>query len=66
MGIILGIIIFVFWVWALVDVLKNDFKNNNKLIWLLTVILIPVIGVVLYVLIGRFQKIPEERETGAT
>ena len=44
------------WVWALVDILKNDFSGFNKLIWLLLVIFLPLIGVILYYFIGREQK----------
>ncbi|MBW2467538.1 MAG: PLDc_N domain-containing protein [Deltaproteobacteria bacterium] len=63
MSTVVVIAVTIFWLWALVDVLSNDFKNNNKLIWLLTVILVPVVGVALYFLIGRTQKIPAETET---
>lgn len=42
---------------ALVDLLRHDFSGNNKIIWLLVVLLIPVIGSVLYLFIGRNQKI---------
>ncbi len=62
MSTVLGVLVFVVWLWALVDVLRNDFTNNNKLIWLLTVVLIPVVGFTLYILIGRFQKIETEEE----
>lgn len=48
---------FVLWLWALVDILKNEFTGSNKLIWLLVVILIPFVGMVLYWFIGREQKI---------
>ena len=44
------------WVWALVDILKNDFSGFNKLIWLALVIFLPLIGVILYYFIGREQK----------
>lgn len=49
--------IFAFWLWALVDILKNEFTGSNKIIWLLLVIAVPLIGVILYYLIGREQKI---------
>ena len=62
MATIATVLITILWLWALVDVLKNDFKNNNKLIWLLTVILVPVVGFVLYFLIGSCQKIQAEAE----
>jgi hypothetical protein len=48
---------FVFWVWILIDILKNEFTGSNKLIWLLVVITIPFLGMVLYWFIGREQKI---------
>jgi heme/copper-type cytochrome/quinol oxidase subunit 2 len=43
---------------ALVDVLRNDFKNNiNKVVWVLVVILLPVLGAILYFTIGYKQKL---------
>ncbi|MBI5747871.1 MAG: PLDc N-terminal domain-containing protein [Nitrospinae bacterium] len=48
---------FIFWFWALVDILKSEFTGSNKIIWLLIVIFIPFLGFILYFLIGRKQKI---------
>ena len=45
------------WVSAFVDILKNNFKKNNKLIWIIVVVMIPIIGAILYFMIGRNQKI---------
>ncbi len=45
------------WVWALVDILRNEFSGLNKLIWLALVIFLPLIGVILYYFIGREQKL---------
>lgn len=47
----------IFWVVALVDILKSNFQGNNKIIWVLVVIFLPLIGAVLYFAIGRSQKI---------
>jgi hypothetical protein len=49
--------LFACWIWALVDILKNEFTGSNKLIWLLAVIMVPLIGMILYWIIGREQKI---------
>jgi len=49
--------VFAFWIWALVDILKNEFTGSNKLIWLLAVIMVPMLGMILYWFIGREQKI---------
>ena len=48
----------VFWIIALIDILKSDFRDTNgKIIWVLVVIFLPVIGSILYFLIGKSQKI---------
>ncbi|TXK33872.1 PLDc_N domain-containing protein [Pontibacter qinzhouensis] len=48
----------ILWLWALVDLLKSDFKNQtNKLVWTLVIIFLPVLGALLYLLIGRGQKV---------
>ena len=39
---ILIIVFFILlWVPALVDILKNNFKKNNKLIWIIVVVMLP-------------------------
>lgn len=48
---------FILWVIAVFDVLKNDFNGNDKLIWFLAVTFVPLIGLIAYFIIGRKQKI---------
>ena len=48
---------FAFWIWALVDILRNEFTGSNKIIWLLAVVMVPLLGMILYWFIGREQKI---------
>lgn len=48
----------VLWIIALIDVLKSDFKDSiNKLIWVLVIILFPIVGAIIYFMIGKKQKI---------
>ena len=42
---------------ALIDILKSDFKGNDKIIWVLVVLFLNLIGTLLYFSIGRKQKI---------
>jgi len=42
---------------ALIDVLKNKFEGNNKIIWVLLIVFLGVLGTTLYYFIGRKQKI---------
>ncbi|RXJ79044.1 PLDc N-terminal domain-containing protein [Arcobacter sp. F2176] len=51
------LIIFVYYIYALIDILKSEFTGNNKLIWLIIYFILPFVGVLLYFLIGRKQKI---------
>ena len=46
---------------ALVDILKNEFKGNNKIVWVLVVLFFNFFGAILYFLIGREQKIKIEK-----
>ncbi|WP_240729832.1 MULTISPECIES: PLD nuclease N-terminal domain-containing protein [Flavobacteriaceae] len=42
---------------ALIDILRNKFEGNNKLIWTLVVLFFNLLGAVLYFTIGKKQKI---------
>ena len=45
---------------SLMDILKSNFEGNNKLIWVFIVVMLPVIGPILYFIIGRDQRISNE------
>jgi len=55
----------ILWIIALVDVIKSEFSGSNKIIWLLLVVLIPLLGSILYLAIGRGQKINSATYTHA-
>lgn len=43
---------------ALVDVIRSDFRgSNDKLIWVIVILFLNVIGALLYLIIGRNQRI---------
>ena len=42
---------------VLFDILKSEFKGNNKIVWVFVVLLTNFFGAILYFLIGREQKI---------
>lgn len=57
--ILLGIIIFplILIIIALIDILKNQHINvNTKILWFILLILAPVIGALIYLFWGRYQK----------
>ena len=45
---------------ALIDILRNDFKGNSKIAWLLVVLFTNILGVILYFAIGRKDKLPKK------
>jgi hypothetical protein len=54
---ILIILVILYHIYYLIDVLRSNFKEPiNKLIWLIVIIVLPVLGCVLYMFIGRRQK----------
>ena len=50
---IIGIIAVAFAIWAIVDVLRSNFKMNKRVLWLAIVILFPIIGPLVYYIKGR-------------
>jgi hypothetical protein len=57
--IILGVIsiVFILPIWALIDIIRSQFNDpNNKIIWVIVVILLPFLGSILYLTIGKGQK----------
>jgi Phospholipase_D-nuclease N-terminal len=55
--VIFAIVLFLVWLVTIIDIVKSDFKKDvDKIVWFLFVMIIPPIGALLYLLIGRFQK----------
>ena len=52
---ILGLLVLVLDIIALVDVLKSSMNTDKKILWIILIVLLPVIGMLLYFLIGKKQ-----------
>ena len=58
---LLGLALFILWIWAIVDVIKSDFKDQmTKLIWIALLIFLPFIGAILYPFVGKNSKQTKE------
>jgi hypothetical protein len=42
---------------AIIDILRSNFRGNDKIVWLLVVIFLSIPGIILYRVIGKKQKI---------
>lgn len=47
----------IFWIWAIIDVANHEKTDNDRLIWLLVVILLHWIGALIYLLVRRPERI---------
>ena len=48
---------FVLYIYILIDIIKHEFTGYNKIIWILVLVFFPVLGAILYLVLGRSQRI---------
>ena len=57
--IIFVIFCFILYVFIIIDILKHEFTGYNKIIWIIVILCFPILGAILYLFIGRKQRIKE-------
>jgi hypothetical protein len=51
---LLGLLAFIFWLWMLIDAIKNPrLDGSQRVIWILVIIFIPCLGSLIYYFAGR-------------
>ena len=50
---ILGIIILIADIWAILQIIKGGGSTGSKILWILIILLLPVIGLLIWLLAGR-------------
>ena len=50
---ILGILHLVIFIWALIQIIGSGMSLGSKILWIAVVLLLPVVGLILYLLFGR-------------
>jgi len=51
---IIGLLIFVFWIWMLIDAIQNNgLTDGEKIGWVLAIVFLHIIGALLYYFIGH-------------
>jgi hypothetical protein len=51
-GGIFGVLILIGDIWALINILQSSAGNDKKLLWVVVVVLLPLVGLVLWFLMG--------------
>ena len=57
--ILFGIGCLCFWIWTIIDCAKKENDDQNKLIWLLIIVLLSVIGSCLYFFVRRSEQLKD-------
>ena len=56
----LGLVGFAFWIWMLVDCLtKEPSEGNDKIIWVLVIVLLNWLGALIYLFVRRPQRMSQ-------
>ena len=50
---IVGLFIFILDIIAIMDVIKSSLDSGKKVLWILLILFLPVLGMVLYFLLGK-------------
>ncbi len=60
---IIGLVILIIWIKTIIEIANSDFEGDNKLIWLLIVLLCGILGLILYYILGRQKRILPENNS---
>ena len=55
-GIFFGISLLIVWIWALIDCISSDKSTDEKLLWILLIVIFNLIGIILYAILGKKDK----------
>ncbi len=49
---ILGILVLAADIWAIINISQSSASNGNKVLWIVLVIVLPVVGLIIWLLLG--------------
>ncbi len=53
----MGVLLFAFWVWMIIDCAQRDFKDDTeKIVWILVIVLASFIGALIYYLVIKLSN----------
>jgi hypothetical protein len=60
MALLVWLVVFIFWLWMLIDCLKYETDNTQKIIWALVIFFLPCVGSLVYLFV---RKLPRGKTT---
>ena len=59
----IGVLLFLFWLWMLVDCLKRNFKKDyEKIVWILVMIFLHILGATIYYFVVKIEDKSNKKE----
>ena len=55
-GLLISALVFVFWLWMLIDCIKNEKDGTQRIIWALVVFFLPCVGSLVYLFARKMQR----------
>jgi phosphotransferase system glucose/maltose/N-acetylglucosamine-specific IIC component len=64
---IIGILVFIFWVWMLIDAIRNpELDSTMRIVWILVIVFTGIIGAIIYFFMGSVRRArPPHRRSAA-
>jgi hypothetical protein len=56
LGFVVGLVVLVLDILAIVDIIRRPMETGMKILWVILIIWLPVIGLILYYLLGRGKQ----------
>ena len=51
-GGVFGVLVLIGDIWALINILQSSAANDKKLLWVVVVVLLPLVGLILWFILG--------------
>jgi len=55
-ALVIWAVVFAFWLWMLIDCLKNEADSTQKIIWALVIFFIPCVGSLVYLFVRKLPR----------
>ena len=55
-GFALSAVVFVFWLWMLIDCLKRETDSTQRIIWALVIFFLPCVGSLVYLIVRKLPR----------
>ena len=55
-ALVIWAVVFIFWLWMLIDCIKNETDGTQRIIWALLIFFLPCIGSLIYLLVRKIPR----------